>query len=684
MVEHLRTLGIVAHIDAGKTTLTERILFDTGRQRFLGEVDDGTATMDWMRQEQERGISIVAAATRVSWGDHELQIVDTPGHVDFTFEVERCLRVLDAVVVVLDATRGVESQTQTVWRQADRWRCARLVLVNKMDRVGADYAAALAALAQRFDCRPVPVTVPLFDERGAFAGLGEPVAGTAVWFHGEMPDRLQARFAAELRAARDQVVEACADFDDSILADFVAGRGVDAERLRRALRVGCIRGGLVPVLAGSALHGHGVDLLLDAMCDLLPSPIDRDRTGLEAAFPPARQQDPPCALVFKVEHQDDEVRNYVRVFAGALAPGDEVVCARTGATLRVPELWTMHASHHEAVDAAGPGAIVVLAGALDVQTGDTLHAPGHRRVLPMPAFPPPVLAAVFEPATQEAEQPLLRALCELLVDDPTLQVDRDAETGLPLVLAMGELHLEITAARLRERIGPVFAMSPPRVARRVTVRVAGVGEATVVTPGTPAREARAVVAVEPGEDPERVVVDVGPLGAHPLAPVLRAQLEELARSGGPFGSPAAGLRIEVRGVAVDAAGAGGGPAAGGSDEALLHQAIGVALDKALAVAGREELEPGVEFAVRCPDEHRSAVLADLLARGATMRQISSGQLGALLQGRGRLRSFLGYATRLRSLTRGMGEVQLLPRGLVLPGGRGEEGAPPEPPLPPAI
>jgi elongation factor G len=666
MVAHLRTLGIVAHIDAGKTTLTERILFDAGVQRFVGEVDEGTATMDWMRQEQERGISIVAAATRVLWSAHELQIVDTPGHVDFTAEVERCLRVLDSVVVVLDGVRGVESQTQTVWRQADRWRCARLVFVNKMDRVGADFAGAVVALAERFDCRPVPVVIPLFDDHGVFAGLGDPVRGTAQWFKGDVPAVLQERLEQELRAARDVIVEACADVDEAIMADFVAGNAVASERLLAALRRACIAGTLVPTLAGAALHGHGVDLLLDAICDLLPSPIDRDRKGIEGAFPAADASAPLCALVFKVEHVDAEVRNYVRVFTGTLRPSMRLACARTGETFAAPELWAMHASHHEPVGAAGPGAIVVLPGTLAVQTGDTLHAPGHARSLPMPSFPPPVVAAVFEPATRDGEEPLVQALSALLVDDPTMLVERDEETGLPLVYGMGELHLEIIASRVRERLAGGLTVSRPRVARCATVRGAAEGRATVVAPGAPARWAEAVVEVEPLPDRGAVEVDVAALGSNPVAAAVESQLRASVHAGGPFATAASGVRIAALSIrSEDGAGA---------DEALSQHAVAVALEKALAVAGIEALEPGVDFEVRCPAEHRSAVLADLLSRGAVMRQVSAGQLGALLQGHGSLRAFLGYATRLRSLTRGHGEVQLQPRGL--------EALPAEPPMPP--
>ncbi len=652
-VDRLRTLGIVAHIDAGKTTLTERILFDAGAQRFCGEVDDGTATMDWMRQEQERGISIVAAATHVSWAGCELQIVDTPGHVDFTAEVERCMRVLDGVVVVLDAVRGVESQTQTVWRQADRWRTARIAFVNKMDRVGADFTAAVRSLAERFDCRPVVVTIPLFDGNGAFAGIGDPVRGTAAWFEGDVPDGLHERLRLELRRAHEVVVEICADVDDTIMADFVSGREVASERLLVALRRGCLRGVFVPVLAGAALHGRGVDALLDSVCDLLPSPVDRDRSDTGDAFPPADSSAPFCALVFKVEHADGEVRNYCRVFTGEVAVGDRVGNARTDGEFVLTELWEMHASHHRTVDRVGPGAIVVVPGVHDLQTGDTLRAPGNQRVLPMPAFSPTVLAAVFEPATPVDEAPLQRALAELLADDPTLQVQRDGESGLPLVGGMGELHLEIVASRVRERVGKTFHMSRPRVARRATIRRAAEARAIVQAPGDAARQAEAEIAVWP-VPADQLIVDIESIARHPLATSIERQLRSLLASGTVLAHPAAGLAVAVLVLT------GSGDAA----DVLLEQAVTVALGKAVEAAGRVDLEPEVEFEVRCPTEHRSVVLADLLARGAAMRHVSAGQLGALLQGRGRLAAFLGYATRLRSLTQGHGEVQLLPRGLV--------------------
>jgi elongation factor G len=343
-MNRLRTIGIVAHIDAGKTTLAEHILCDSGVQSAAGAVDDGTAVMDWMRQEQERGISIVAAATTVPWRDCEIQIIDTPGHVDFTAEVERCLRVLDGLIVVVDGVRGVEAQTRTVWRHADRWRCARIAFINKLDRQGAEFESATASLVRSFECRAIPLVVPLYDSAGAFAGLLDVLTGAAQWFVGDPspPDRMRLQHVAH--AARASLQEQCADLDDAVMADFVAGRSTSPAHLRSVLRRACIAGEAVPVFAGAALLDRGVDWLLDAVCDFLPSPAERVRDGLEDAFPPPDPEAPVEALVFKVEHAQGETRNFVRVFQGTLRPGLAIEDAQNGRTVRIDELWRMRAA----------------------------------------------------------------------------------------------------------------------------------------------------------------------------------------------------------------------------------------------------------------------------------------------------------------------------------------------------
>ena len=422
----LRTFGIVAHIDAGKTTLTERILFDTGAQAHVGSVDDGTAAMDWLPAEKRRGISITAAATRVMWGEHVLQVVDTPGHIDFVAEVERCLHVLDGVVVLIDGTRGVESQTEAVWQQAAARGLPRLLFVNKLDRDGADFAACVGELAARLDCRPLPLVVPLLDAQRAFAGLGDALTGAVQWFDGRPSAELAARLGAELRQAHDRVVDAAADVDEAILTDAIAGRRIAPERLRAALRPRFLAGDLVPVLAGAALWNRGVDWLLDAVAAWLPAFGERG-SGLAAAERAGDPVAPLCGFVFKVQHVD-AVWNFVRVVRGTLRPGAALVRARVpGDRLVAGALWHLHADRHADAAAAGPGEIVVVPGELGLRTGDTLCDPAAVLTLPAPRFPVPLLAVACEPERAEDMPVLARALRELAVDDPTLRVDRDGD-----------------------------------------------------------------------------------------------------------------------------------------------------------------------------------------------------------------------------------------------------------------
>ena len=649
-MHRLRTFGIVAHIDAGKTTLTERILFSAGAQGWLGNVDDGTAAMDWMAAERARGISITAAATRVQWGGHVLQVVDTPGHVDFTAEVERCLWVLDGVVVVVDAVRGVESQTEAVWHQAAERALPRLVFVNKLDREGADFAAAVAEIGTRLDCRPLPVVVPLADADGAFAGLGDTVTGAVQWFAGRPDAASAARIGAELHAAHERVVDAAADVDDSILADALQGRRIAPERLRAALRTAFLAGRLVPVGAGAALWNRGVDWLLDAVVAYLPGPLEHGRQGLWSLDRAGDPTAPFCGFVFKVQHLD-EAWNFVRVVRGRLRPGlDWVRGQKPSAPRTLDRVWVVQADRHREVADAVPGEIVVVPGEAGLRTGDTICAPEAPVVLPTPRFPVPVLAMTFEPERAEDGARLWLSLRELAVDDPTLRVDRDRDRIE--VRGMGELHLEIVADLARQRSGVVFQASRPHVARRETVRDAGEGlaEAHAVIAGVP-RWARCELRVRPraDEEPARIT---GPA----LAPGVEAALAELATRA------VAGLRVgALVGAEVELVAVAGDQL--GLVEPLLQQAAGKAFGLALQAAGHVALEPQVRFEVRCPEEAAAAVLADLAARGGRVDMVSSGRLGAIITGHASLAALLGYVTKLRSMTRGLGKVSMRPAGL---------------------
>ena len=644
----LRTIGIVAHVDAGKTTLTERILFETGARVAQGSVEDGTAATDWMRQEQERGISIQSAAVRVAWERWILQILDTPGHVDFSAEVVRCLRVLDGVIVVLDGVRGVESQTRTVWQKADRWRCARIVFVNKMDRPSADFAQCMRSVVDVLGGNPVAIAIPLFDNDRRLLGVGDVLRGGLSSLVDSVSDRDADRFRQELLMARELAVEACADKDDELLALVLSGAPVTDEELVAALRRQTIAGSIVPVVAGSALVGVGVDILLDAVGELMPSLGDRDRRGVEGWFPPPVEDAPLQALVFKVEHRDSETVAYARVFDGRISRGEWLW--RNGEAEPFPalDLWTPQASARQPSLVAKPGEIVGLAVPASTRTGDTLVGCAGGQVLLGCDFPAPVISILLEPSDPRAIESLRRALDAILADDPTLQVATDLETGLPIVAGLGELHLEIVAERVEELAKCDIRRSRPRVA--VRWRLAGEGRAHAVAgnSGQPSA-ASADVFLRPRPEGSGCSVEIGDAVPTHLAEraeeIARAWLRHPGRIGGEV------VDAEVR---VDRIMLESGDEPGVAFAAAVEDALGLAV----ARAGCHRLEPLVNFRVQAPEEAGSVVLADLHLRKAEIREVRNGRLGAVVEGSGTLRAFLGYATRLRSLTKGLGEADL--------------------------
>lgn len=648
-MDRLRTFGIVAHIDAGKTTLTERILHDAGAQEHCGNVDEGTATTDWLPEERSRGISIAAAATRVSWGGHELQIVDTPGHVDFVAEVERCLAALDGVVVVVDAVRGVESQTRTVWGQAQERGLPRLTFINKLDRPGASFADVVAEVGEQFEILTAPVVVPLSDASGAFAGLAHALTGQVQWFAGQ-PDEVGRRgIVATLRAARARLLELAADFDDEVLAAVVADQSVPADRLLRSLREPFLVGKLTPVFAGAALWNRGVDWLLDAVVAWFPALPERVRGGVWAANRAGDEQAPFAGLVFKVDHRDG-VWNFVRVIRGRLRTGAEVQRQRNGRRLHVAGLGVVHASQRVAVDSAGPGEIVVLEGEFELRTGDILTAPEAAVNLPVPRFPAPVLSTTFEPARAEDGPRLFAALRQFAIDDPTLRVERQSDQIV--VRGMGELHLEVLAERLRAAVPVAFQVARPRVDRRVGIRGEGGAAAEVralVAGVEQVGSARvAVLPTQPVDEAARIEVGAG-VAPGPVADAVVEQLRSHAAHGLPEG-PLVGVRVVLEAIDVTAG------------EALAAQAASRAFTSALAQAGPQLLEPWVSFEVWCPEDGAQAVLAELGARRASVAAVASGRLGARIEGRATLARMLGYVTKLRSQTKGLGRVSLRPVG----------------------
>jgi elongation factor G len=462
-LERTRNIGIMAHIDAGKTTTTERVLYYTGVNYKMGEVHDGAATMDWMEQEQERGITITSAATTCFWKDHRINIIDTPGHVDFTVEVERSLRVLDGAVAVFCSVGGVEPQSETVWRQADRYAVPRIAFVNKMDRVGADFGRVVSMMKDRLDATPVPVQVPIGSGE-QFVGVVDVIRDRAILWNDEdfgttfREEAVPADLRDTVEESREAVVEAAADFDEELMAAYLDGQPVAPEQIRKGLREATLRLRVVPVLCGAAFRNKGVQPLLDAVVDYLPSPLDvppvegvDPRTG-ESAQRKADDHSPFAALVYKLT-TDKHVGHlaYVRVYSGRVKTGDQVLNTRRGRKERVGRLMLMHADKRQSIDEAFAGDIVAVVGLKSATTGETLCAPQHPIALEEMQFPEPVLSIAIEPKTKADMDRLGSSLDRLTHEDPTFRVSTDEETGQTIISGMGELHLEIITDRLLAR-----------------------------------------------------------------------------------------------------------------------------------------------------------------------------------------------------------------------------------------
>ena len=486
-LEKTRNIGIMAHIDAGKTTTTERILFYTGRTHKLGEVHEGAAVMDWMEQEQERGITITSAATACEWRGHRINILDTPGHVDFTVEVERSLRVLDGAIAIFDAVAGVEPQSETVWRQADKYRVPRIAFINKMDRVGADFERAVETMKDRLGANPLPIQLPIGAEDG-FKGVIDLIENKALVWEDELGtefnyEEIPAELADVAQEARTHLIEACADYDDELMEAYLNEQEIPHERIAKSLHRATLDLKVTPVLCGSAFKNKGVQPLLDEIVELLPSPLEvppvrghetsNKGDGAEGAEVdrPADDSAPFAALAFKVM-ADPYVGKltYFRVYSGKLSAGSRVLNATNGRTERIGRLLMMHANHREEIEECYAGDIVAGVGLKQTSTGDTLSAPDAPVILETIEFPEPVIAVAIEPKTKADQEKLSASLARLTEEDPTFQVESDEETGQTLIHGMGELHLEIIVDRLLREFSVDANVGRPQVAYRETVR----------------------------------------------------------------------------------------------------------------------------------------------------------------------------------------------------------------------
>ena len=484
-LKQTRNIGIMAHIDAGKTTTTERILFYTGRTHKLGEVHEGAATMDWMAQEQERGITITSAATTAEWREHRINIIDTPGHVDFTVEVERSLRVLDGAVAVFDSVAGVEPQSETVWRQADKYRVPRIAYINKMDRIGADFANGVQTMIDRLGARPVPIQLPVGAE-GEFRGIIDLVEEKAIFYLDDLGrdvsiEDIPAELAHEAREARAALLESIADYDDELMEAYLAEEPIDVARLKAAIRRATLDISITPTLCGSSFKNKGVQALLDAVIDYLPSPLDvppveglEPVRGEEEGRPAVRlttDDAPFSALAFKVMSDPFVGKlTYFRVYSGTVQAGSRVLNPISGRTERIGRILMMHANHREEQDEVYAGDIAAAVGLKQTSTGDTLCATDAPIVLETITFPEPVVHVSIEPKTRADQEKMSTALARLAEEDPTFQVRTDEETGQTVISGMGELHLEVIVDRMRREFNVEAAVGRPQVAYRETVR----------------------------------------------------------------------------------------------------------------------------------------------------------------------------------------------------------------------
>ena len=660
-LERTRNIGIMAHIDAGKTTTTERILYYTGVNYKMGEVHDGAATMDWMEQEQERGITITSAATTCNWNDHHINIIDTPGHVDFTIEVERSLRVLDGAIGVFCGVGGVEPQSETVWRQADKYRVPRIAFVNKMDRVGADFERVVSMIRERLGAPAVPLQLPIGAEDG-FRGVVDLLERKAVLWDddslganfevGSVPEEMSAAVAA----GREAVIEAVADCDDGIAARYLDGEEIPADDLRKGLREATLGLELVPVLCGSAFKNKGVQLLLDAIVHYLPSPLDVppvEGTHPKTEEPVQRQADdnePFSALVFKLM-TDKHVGHltYIRVYSGRAKTGQQLINATTGKKERLGRLLRMHANKREEIEEVGAGDIAAVVGLKQVSTGETLCDAHKPVVLEALSFPEPVISIAIEPRTQADMDKLAQSLDRLTQEDPSFQRSVDEETGQTLISGMGELHLEIIADRLLREFGVQANVGKPQVAYKETItRSVKIEGRYIKQSGGSGDFAVVKLEVGPGEAGAGFHFDNALKGDRVPREYVKAVhdgCEEATQSGWLAGYPVVDVAVKlVDGQAHDV----------DSSERAFKIAASIAMKDAFEQAASVLLEPVMDVEVVVPEEFVGAVQGDLNSRRGDITGFAMRTGAQVVTAEVPLASMFGYVNDLRSMTQGRG------------------------------
>ena len=655
-----RNIGIMAHIDAGKTTTTERILYYTGRNYKIGEVHEGAATMDWMVQEQERGITITSAATTCSWRDNWINIIDTPGHVDFTVEVERSLRVLDGAVAVFDAVAGVEPQTETVWRQANKYNVPRICFVNKMDRIGADFERTVQMIRDRLDALPAVIQLPIGAE-SEFRGVIDLLEEKALVWSSDMGEEWETlevpeSMAAETEDARHQLIDVVSNFDDTIMEKYLAEEPITADDLRRALRTATLAAAVVPVLCGSAFKNKGVQPMLDAVVDFLPSPLDlppteghRPNHTEDLEERKADDSEPFSALAFKIMTDPFVGKlTYIRVYSGTLQKGASISNTTKDKKERVGRILQMHANHREDKDAIFAGDIMAVVGLKNTTTGDTLSDPGRPIVLEALEFPEPVIHVAVEPKTKADQDKLSRALYSLSEEDPTFRVRSDEETGQTVISGMGELHLEVLVDRMLREFSVDANVGKPQVAYRETIRkpVEKIEERYVRQTGGRGQYGHVVISLEPtgpGGGYEFVDKISGGVIPKEYIPSVDAGIQEALTAGVLAGYPTVDVRVTLTyGSYHDV----------DSSEMAFKIAGSMAVKKAIRAASPVLLEPVMEVTVTVPDDFLGAVTGDLSSRRGRMEGMDQQGTSHVIKALVPLADMFGYSTDLRSRTQG--------------------------------
>ncbi|MDL2291282.1 elongation factor G [Desulfovibrio sp. OttesenSCG-928-F20] len=654
-----RNFGIMAHIDAGKTTTTERILFYTGVSHKIGETHEGEATMDWMEQEQERGITITSAATTCFWREHRLNIIDTPGHVDFTMEVERSLRVLDGAVAVFDAVAGVEPQSETVWRQANRYGVPRVCFVNKMDRTGANYQRCVDMIHDRLKAKPVSLQIPIGSE-DKFEGVIDLISGRAIVFDKASKGAefneidIPAHLKDEFELQRAALLDAVAEEDEALLEKYLGGEALTEAEIRFCIRKATIAQNIVPVLCGSAFRNMGVQPLLDAVVDYLPSPLDIEQ--MEGVDPGDETKNIPChaddkeplaGLIFKL-FSDPYIGHlsFFRIYSGVIESGQTILNANTGRKERIGRLLQMHANKREEIKWAGAGDIVAVVGLKQVSTGDTLCAVNRPVLLESLDIPEPVIEVAIEPKTKADRDALSAALGKLAKEDPSFRVKGDEETGQTLIAGMGELHLEIIVDRLTREFNVNANVGKPQVAYRETISKPSKADMKhVKQSGGRGQYAHVVIEVEPNPEKGYEFVNSITGGVIPkeYIPPVDKGIQDALKSGVLAGFPTVDVKVNlVFGSYHDV----------DSSEQAFYIAGSMAIKEALQKAGPLLLEPIMDVEVVTPDDYVGEVMGDLNSRRGRVQSMEARPGSQSVRAQVPLSEMFGYATDLRSKTQG--------------------------------